>query len=195
MVLAAKIEKNAEIRTKHLGYDAKPAELYINSLGYQALGGKHYTQAERYFKMNIGYYPKSSNAYDSYGDLLLAKGDKANAILNFQKTLAIVERADTRQKLNELLGIQSTKLSAAALQQYVTTLDVNGMTVSTKVKNDALWMMVPGQPEFELASIKEHEFKIKAMSGYTIRFEMAAGKVVGAWSIQPDGTFKATVKQ
>ena len=68
------------------------------------MNNKHFTKAAALFKMNIDNYPKSSNVYDSYGDLLAAEKDTVNAIVNYKKALAIKENAFTKQKLNALEG-------------------------------------------------------------------------------------------
>jgi hypothetical protein len=101
-VVAEKIEKACALRSEKMGYAIKPPEDLYNSLGYQALGNKHFALAEHYFKQNTEYYPESFNVYDSYGDYFLAKEDKANAIVQFQKSLAIKETPATRQKLKSL---------------------------------------------------------------------------------------------
>ena len=58
--------------------------------------------AKQFFKMNIEYYPKSSNVYDSYGDYWMAVENKAKAIENFEKALAIKENPYSREKLDKL---------------------------------------------------------------------------------------------
>jgi len=98
----AKIEKHYEDVSAQLGYKVKLPESTANGFGYQALGMKHYEEAEYLFKLNIANYPESANTYDSLGDLYEAKGDKANAIGSFKKALAIKESADTRKKMEKL---------------------------------------------------------------------------------------------
>ncbi len=54
------------------------------------------------FKLNIEWYPESSNVYDSYADYYLAQKDTANAVTNYQKALQIKDNTETRSKLNAL---------------------------------------------------------------------------------------------
>jgi len=54
------------------------------------------------FKLNVDNYPKSANVYDSYGDYFVAIDDKANAVVQFKKALAIKENEVSRKKLTEL---------------------------------------------------------------------------------------------
>ena len=102
MTLVDKIEKKCALRSEKMGYVVKPPETLFNGLGYQALNAKRYALAERYFKVNVAYYPESFNGYDYYGDYFVDKGDQENAILYFQKSLAIKETAGIREKLEAL---------------------------------------------------------------------------------------------
>jgi tetratricopeptide (TPR) repeat protein len=61
----------------------------INGLGYDFIRNKDYESAIEIFKINIALYPNSSNVYDSFGDLYLAKKDTVNAIEYYKKSLAI----------------------------------------------------------------------------------------------------------
>lgn len=85
------------------GYEVKPPENQINSMGYQFLQQKHYSKAERFFKMNVANYPESFNVYDSYGDYFVAIDDKPKAIENFKKALSLKEYPESRKKLEALL--------------------------------------------------------------------------------------------
>jgi predicted alpha/beta superfamily hydrolase len=66
--------------SKLLGYELKPEERVLNTIGYLHLSEKRYQQAYSFFKMNIDTYPQSFNVYDSISDYYLAVGDKKNAI-------------------------------------------------------------------------------------------------------------------
>ncbi len=59
----------------------------LNSLGYAALRKKRYENAINTFKINVALYPTSSNVYDSLGDAFRKKGDTAQAIVNYKKSL------------------------------------------------------------------------------------------------------------
>lgn len=61
----------------------------LNLLGYQMLGINEYDKAIEYFKLNIKNNPTDANAHDSLGEAYVAKGDKANAIKSFQKSLSM----------------------------------------------------------------------------------------------------------
>lgn len=75
------IEKNPKDRDINEGT--------LNRIGYGFLNEGQAELAKSLFKINVILYPKSTNVYDSYGDGLLAVGDTINALINFEKTLAM----------------------------------------------------------------------------------------------------------
>lgn len=85
-----------------LGYENKPDESMLNGMGYQLMSMDKLDLAGEFFKMNIAYYPKSFNVYDSYGDYFIATNNKAKAIENFEKALALEENPASREKLERL---------------------------------------------------------------------------------------------
>lgn len=75
----------------------------LNFLGYELLGDKKVGDAVSIFKLNQEEYPKSANAYDSYGEALLVKGDTANALRNF-KTVETMDSTffDIKRKIKAI---------------------------------------------------------------------------------------------
>jgi len=68
----------------------KPEESAINNYGYKfLLAEKNIDKALEFFKKNVQNYPQSANVYDSYAEALLAKGDKKNAMLNYEKAFQL----------------------------------------------------------------------------------------------------------
>ena len=58
----------------------------LNLLGYKLMmEDKDLETAEAVFKTQIEEYPEQANPYDSYGDLLLEKGEKEKAKKNILK--------------------------------------------------------------------------------------------------------------
>ena len=94
-------------------------------------------------------YPASSNAYDSYGDLLAARKDTADAIAYYQKAFAISKTEETQQKLNILQGKEVFKLSNEQLQKYAGAYVFEAVSVTSTVivKDAALWVSAPGRAE------------------------------------------------
>jgi CubicO group peptidase (beta-lactamase class C family) len=81
------IEKlNSTKQTKLKEFDFSEQEL--NRLGYRILPSKP-NDAVQLFKLILEIYPNSSNAWDSYGEGLLASGQKENAIKAYEKAVQL----------------------------------------------------------------------------------------------------------
>lgn len=61
----------------------------LNFYGYQLLWSEKLQDAFLIFKMIVSEFPGSSNAYDSFGEINLKLGDKMQALVNYQKSLAL----------------------------------------------------------------------------------------------------------
>lgn len=64
-------------------------EAEVNQLGYELLGQDKQTGALAIFKLNTELYPESFNAYDSYGEALMAAGKKKAALKAYKKSLKL----------------------------------------------------------------------------------------------------------
>jgi len=89
IVSPEQLRKQYQLFSEKIGGNFIPPEGVINSLGYQAMGGKKYDVALQYFQMNIDYYPQSANVYDSMGELWMKKGDTKKAIDYYEKSLKL----------------------------------------------------------------------------------------------------------
>ncbi len=86
-------------------------------------------------------------------------------------------------------------ISAADLDKYVGEYELPGIAAKIYKKSDKLYLFVPGQPEYETLPVGNHEFKLKILEGYSIRFELNDHQQVTAVNfIQPNGTFRAKKK-
>ncbi len=87
------------------------------------------------------------------------------------------------------------KLDAKLLQDLVGEYMMGKVPAKVYLKGDVLYVSVPGQPEYETVVVDEKTFELKALKGYSIKFEVVPGKKATSMSfIQPNGTFKATRK-
>jgi tetratricopeptide (TPR) repeat protein len=59
----------------------------LNTFGYELLRTKKFKEAIRILQLNVEAYPQSSNVYDSLGEAYMNDGNKALAIVNYQKSL------------------------------------------------------------------------------------------------------------
>jgi len=83
------------------------------------------------------------------------------------------------------------------LEKYVGDYDLNGATVKVYIRGEnTLMVLVPGQPDYELAAATEHVFDLKVAKGYSVKFEVNDKNEVESLSfVQPNGIFKATRKK
>ena len=64
-------------------------EIETNALGYRLMATNRLDAAIEVFKLNVEYYPKSFNTYDSLGEAYKNKGEKDLAIVNYKKSLEL----------------------------------------------------------------------------------------------------------
>jgi predicted alpha/beta superfamily hydrolase len=64
-------------------------ETALNTLGYRALGRNDIDASIDCFKLNTTLYPGSGNVWDSLAEAYATKGEKALAISNYEKSLAL----------------------------------------------------------------------------------------------------------
>jgi tetratricopeptide (TPR) repeat protein len=64
-------------------------ESFLNSAGYAWLRSDKVDEAIQIFRLNTELFPKSANTFDSLGEGYLAKGDTANAKLNYEKAVKL----------------------------------------------------------------------------------------------------------
>lgn len=64
-------------------------ETELNTLGYDLVGNQQLVSAIEIFKINVAAFPNSWNVYDSLGETYRSIGNKALAILNYEKSMQI----------------------------------------------------------------------------------------------------------
>lgn len=81
------------------------------------------------------------------------------------------------------------------LQKYTGDYNLNGLTVKVYTKNDVLFALISGQPDYELVPTDKDKFGLKIVPGYFVQFGVDANnKVLDMTFIQPNGNFKAIKK-
>ncbi len=75
-------------------FKADPRNAYglesdINSIGYEAIRSGRAPMALVLFRANAGFFPDSWNAHDSLGEALAMQGDRAAAIAEYERALAL----------------------------------------------------------------------------------------------------------
>jgi hypothetical protein len=76
----------------------------INLYGYTLLGQDKTDEAIAIFRKNVKDHPQSWNCYDSLGEALAKKGDKAGAIENYTKALNMVSDAANKKRITDILS-------------------------------------------------------------------------------------------
>ena len=89
------------------------------------------------------------------------------------------------------------EITVEELKKYVGDYDLAGAaTVKVYIKdNKTLYVLVPGQPDYELVPIEKDKFSLKIINGYFVQFEInEKSESTGLTFIQPNGNFKAKKK-
>jgi tetratricopeptide (TPR) repeat protein len=82
----AAVERYRKLKTTEPDtYDFSEGEL--DTLGYQLIEKKKFTEAIEILKLNVESFPESWTVYDSLAEAYLASGDKEHAAENFRKSL------------------------------------------------------------------------------------------------------------
>lgn len=104
-----------------LGYYLDEREM--NSTGYEFLQSGKVKEAVAVFKLNTQAFSKSANVYDSYGEALLALGNKPEAIENYTKSLKLNPGNHTAIKILKENGIQTDDLVKKVPIEYLKLLE------------------------------------------------------------------------
>lgn len=67
--------------------------------------------------------------------------------------------------------------------------------MKVSVKNNTLFTLVPGQPEYEMSALGNDRFALKILSGYYVQFEIKDKEVTQLIFQQPNGNFAAKRKK
>ncbi len=88
------------------------------------------------------------------------------------------------------------EISKEALQISVGEYDLGAVIAKVYIKGEkTLYVLVPGQPDYELVPTEKHKFSLKILSSYSVLFDINdQGESTGLTFIQPNGNFKAKKK-
>ncbi|MEP7197320.1 MAG: serine hydrolase [Saprospiraceae bacterium] len=95
----------------------------MNSAGYELLQSGKVKEAAFVFKLNVETFPNSFNVYDSYGESLLALGDKAQAIENYKKSVQLNPSNENGLKVLIGLGVNTDSLIKKVSLEYLKLLE------------------------------------------------------------------------
>lgn len=103
------------------GYYLSEGEM--NGTGYGFLETGKVKDAAAVFKLNTQAFPKSSNVYDSYGEALLALGNKTEAIENYKKSVKLNPGNEGGIKVLKDNGIKTNDLIKKVPVEYLKLLE------------------------------------------------------------------------
>jgi CubicO group peptidase (beta-lactamase class C family) len=87
------------------------------------------------------------------------------------------------------------EITTADLKKYVGNFSLAGADIKTYLKENILYVSVPGQPEYELVPVGNHKFDFKKVAGYAVNFELNdKEEILSLTFVQPNGNFKAAKK-
>lgn len=78
----------------------------MNRFGYDFLQTEQTEEALAILKLNVEAFPNSFNTYDSYGEILMTMGDKAGAIKNYKRSIALNPKNENGIQRLEKLGVK-----------------------------------------------------------------------------------------
>jgi CubicO group peptidase (beta-lactamase class C family) len=114
-------------------------------------------------------------------------GDISSASVQLEQTLEPL-KFEKKPRVKEI--------SASTLQKYTGEYELAGAIAKVYVKDEkTLYVLVPGQTDYELVPIEKNRFSIKIANGYFVEFsENSAGEITELTFVQPNGNFKAKKK-
>ena len=172
-LLVAAIEKEGigkaikqfnELKTDKENYSYNERD--INSLGYNFLQAKKIREAVEIFKLNVLEFPKSFNAYDSYAEALMSKGDNNGAIENYKKSLELnpgnQHGIEQLKKLGVEYSAKEIMISNAMLNKFSGQYQLfPGFIITIRVDGERIFAQATGQSELELFPQTEKRFFTK----------------------------------
>lgn len=91
--------------------------------------------------------------------------------------------------------IKAVKASNDELKKYLGEYELAGAAVTVSVKNNTLFVLIPGQPEYEMVTLGNDKFALKIAQGYYVQFDVKDDQVTQLTFIQPNGNFVAKRKK
>jgi CubicO group peptidase (beta-lactamase class C family) len=107
-------------------------EREMNLTGYQFLEPGKAKEAAAIFKLNTEAFPKSSNVYDSYGEALLALGNKTEALENYKQSVKLNPGNEGGIKVLNANGINTDDLIKKLPVDYLKLLEGEYLNVDNK---------------------------------------------------------------
>lgn len=150
------VEKDGLIKAVSQYQTAKEAEKYylneneMNLAGYELLQSDQAASAAKIFELNIEAFPKSSNAYDSYAEALLAMGQKEEAIENYRQSVRMNPRNENGIKILTELGVSTDDLIVKVPVEHLRLLAGEYISTRPGSKAGEEWKITVAEEKGEL---------------------------------------------
>jgi tetratricopeptide (TPR) repeat protein len=128
----------------------------MNGTGYQFLQGGNAKEAAAVFKLNTQEFPKSANTYDSYGEALMALGNKKEALENYLQSVKMNPGNENGIKILNANGIKTDHLIPKIPIEYLRLLEGEYLNVDNKERKIKL-VLTEG---VLYANDREYKFKV-----------------------------------
>ncbi len=142
----------------------------MNAMGYQLMGADNVEAAAEVFKVIVDAFPKSSNAYDSYGEALMILGKTEDAIKNYRKSVELnpnnQNAIDYLKKMGDDVSdlLKEVEVPEAILETYVGKYELMpGFILDVTRNGSQLKTQATGQPVFDIFPKSENEFYLKVI--------------------------------
>ena len=136
--LADKIEKEGTVAALAYYNAIKDSTGYfldeneMNTTGYEFLQSGKVKEAAEIFRLNTQAFPKSSNVYDSYGEALMALGNKTEARENYKKSVKLNPGNVGAIKILKDNGIKTDDLIKKVPVEYLRLLEGEYLSADNK---------------------------------------------------------------
>jgi CubicO group peptidase (beta-lactamase class C family) len=163
-------------------YDLDESDM--NAMGYKLLQSEKLDEAVAVFKLNIGAFPKSANAYDSYAEALMTQGNKEEAIVNYKKSVEMNPNNQNGIDFLKKLGVDVSEFEKEVvvadeiLQSYIGKYELAPTFILTVTKEgNQLKAQATGQPVFDVFPKSNTEFYLKVVEAQLTFNKNEAGDV------------------
>ncbi len=163
-------------------YSLKENEL--NSVGYQLFRSDRIEEAAAIFKLNVEAFPKSSNVYDSYGEVLMKQGKNDLAIENYKRSVDLNPGNQNAIDMLQKLGVEgkekNMEVSETVLQSYVGEYELAlGFILKITKNGSQLSAQATDQSAAEIYPKSDSIFYLKVVVAQITFNKNEDGKVVG----------------
>ncbi len=156
-------------------------ERIVNRLGYELLGLDKVHEAVAVFRLNVAAYPASSNVYDSLGEALLAAGDRAQSLANYEKSVALDPGNENGKRYiawiraRQQAEAQPVTVPAETLRRYAGDYGPRHV----RLEGASLFYHRDDNPRYRLIPMARDTFALDGLETFRLRFVAdEAGQVV-----------------